>query len=238
MNYPPQGIMFNGGDIAFNVRTKAYFRADTIKWIDCFDIGASAGAYETVWDVASLNTQGLGTNVASTTPSFATLLTAGAVGDNEGTRSAYKIITRAKKNRTEISVTLKQTANTKFYFGWNDSGTNAMGAAADKYVIVFFDVSSHANWQIKVGDGATEEVFTSAVAADTSAITHEIWVDTDGTVHWAINGTEQVIDGVGDIDSNKMDAAAHYLIVGQAQCVTGAAAITAEIDYVENEKYK
>ena len=113
-----------------------------------------------------------------------------------------------------------------------------MGAAADDYVIVFFDKSDDDNWQIKVGDGVDEEVFTSAIPATTGAIVHEIWVETDGTVHWAIDGVEQVIDGAGDISSNKMTAADHYLIVGQLMVVAGAGAITAEIDYVENEKYK
>ena len=35
-----------------------------------------------------------------------------------------------------------------------------------------------------------------------------------------------------------MAADAHYLIIGQVQSVTGAAEIVAEIDYIENEKYK
>jgi len=64
---------------------------------------------------------------------------------------------------------------------------------------------------------------------------HEIWVETDGTVHWAVNRTE--LDITGSVN-NLMDAAAHYLIFGQAQSVTGAAVIVVEIDWIENEKTK
>ena len=130
---------------------------------------------------------------------------------------------------------LGQTVNTQFYFGWNDSGTNGMNPAVDKYVIVFYDDSDDPNWQIKVGNGAAEDVFTSAIPADTDDIIHEIWVETDGTVHWSVNGTE--LDITGSV-TKVMQADDHYLIVGQAQSVTGAAAIVVEIDYVENEKFK
>lgn len=214
-----------------------YHRSNMIKWVDCFAIGASAAAYSVVWDVASLNTQGAGTNVTSTTPSHITLTTDGAnPGDNEGTRSIYTIIQRLRLYRSEIGVSLGQLANTQFYWGWNTSATNAMVAAADKYVIVFYDVTLSPNWQIKVGDGTTEEVFTSDVVADLLPIKHEIWVELDGTVHWSINDTE--LDITGSITTNKMEADYHYLIVGQAQSVTLAAAVVVEIDYIETEKTK
>ena len=227
MLYPPRQI--------WDSYINSYFRRDIIKWLDCFDIGASAAGYELLWNVAALIT-GAGTNVVSTTPSYITLTTGVNIADAEGTRSEYAIIQRARRNRTEILVELGQTVNTQFYFGWNNNAANAMGAAADDYVIVFFDKSDDDNWQIKVGDGVDEEVFTSAIPATTGAIVHEIWVETDGTVHWAINGTEQ--DITGSIATNKMTAADHYLIVGQLMVVAGAGALTAEIDYVENEKYK
>lgn len=214
-----------------------YFRLATVLWIDCFDHGTVIDKYQKEWDITSLNTQGNGTNVIDSNPSHITLTTDNnAIGDNEGTRSEFAIIERARKNRSEIQVELGQTANTRFYWGWNTSGSNAMVAAADEYVIVFFDKSDDDHWQIKVGDGADEEVFTSAIAVDTSDIIHEIWVETDGTVHWAVNGTE--LDITGSISANKMTASDHYLIVGQAQSVTGAAAIVAEMDYIENEKFK
>ena len=214
-----------------------YFRKVTVLWIDCFDHGTVLDKYQKEWDITSLNTQGNGTNVIDSNPSHITLTTDNnAIGDNEGTRSEFAIIERARKNRSEIQVELGQTVNTQFYWGWNNSGTNGMNPAADEYVIVFFDVSDDPNWQIKVGDGTDEEVFTSAVAADTSDIILEIWVETDGTVHFAINGTE--LDITGSISANKMTASDHYLILCQAQSVTGAAAIVAEIDYIENEKFK
>lgn len=213
-----------------------YHRTDTIYWVDCFDHGTVANKYQWDWDIGSLNTQGNGTNTVDTTPSEITLTTDNnGVGDNEGTRTEFALVQRARQNRTEFSLDLKQTANTQFYCGWNTSTTNAMVAAADEYVIVFFDKSDDDHWQIKVGDGATEDVFTSGITADTSHITHEIWVETDGTVHWAINGVE--LDITGSVD-NKMTASNHYLIVGQAQSVTGAAVIVVEIDNVENEKTK
>ena len=231
-----EDVLFgNRQEVVGDVFFRSYFRRDVIKWLDCFDIGASAAAYELLWNVAALIT-GAGTNVVSTTPSYVTLTTGVNIADAEGTRSEYAIIQRIRENRTEIRVELGQTANTQFYFGWNTNGANAMAAAADDYVIVFFDVSDDPNWQIKVGDGTDEEVFTSAIAASTAAVIHDIWVETDGTVHWAINGIEQ--DITGSVTSNKMTAADHYLIVGQLMVVAGAGALTAEIDYVENEKNK
>ena len=213
-----------------------YRRSSTIHWIDCFDHGSTVAKYAQDWEVAALNTQGNGTNDIDTLPSHITLTTDNnGVGDNEGTRLEETTILRSRKNRSEWSVDLGQTVNTQFYCGWNTSGTNAMVAAADEYVIVFFDHADNANWQIKVGDGATEDVYTSGRAADTNHITHEIWVETDGTVHWALNGTE--LDITGSVD-NLMDAAAHYLIVGQAQSVTGAAVIVVQICHIENEKIK
>ena len=214
-----------------------YIRRATIYWMDCFDHGPTIDKYQKSWDITTLNIQGNGTNTVDTNPSHITLTTDNnAIGDNEGTKSEYKIILRSRKNRSEIMLQLGQTANTQFFWGWNDSATNAMVANADKYVIVFFDKSDDDHWQIKVGDGADEEVFTSAITADTDEIIHEIWVELDGTVHWAVNGTE--LDITGSISTNKMAADAHYLIVGQAQSVTGASAIVADIDYIENEKMK
>ena len=222
--------------ISGNLLVTEYNRSDFTLWIDCFDHGSTAAKYGQDWDIASLNTQGGGSNTIQTNPGNITMTSdSNGVGDNEGTRTDYQIVDRAALNRSEIGVTLGQTANTQFYFGWNDDTLNAMDAAADKYVIVFFDVSDNANWQIKVGDGSTEDVHTSSTAGATSFISHEIWVEADGTVHWLINGTEEIITGTVD---NKMDAADHYLIVGQVQSVTGAAAIVADIGYVENEKHK
>ena len=220
-----------------NVWTGSYRRGDTIRWQDCFDHGTVIDKYMKEWDITSLNTQGNGTNVIDTNPSHITLTTDNnAIGDNEGTRSEFAIVNRARRPRAEIVVELGQTVNTQFFFGFNNNGLNGMNPAADEYVIVFFDVSDDPNWQIKVGDGADEEVFTSAIAADTDEIRLEIWVELDGTVHFAINGTE--IDITGSISVNKMTADDHYLIVGQAQSVTGAAEIAADIDYIEFEKFK
>jgi len=216
--------------------TEEYIRRMTVLWNDCFDHGIGTQRYTWTWDITSLNTQGNGTNTIDTTPSHITLTTSAVgIGDNEGTRTEFAVVERARKNRSEILVDLSQTVNTQFYFGWNTSGTNAMVAAADEYVIVFFDDSDDPNWQIKVGNGATEDVFTSTKAASMDNIRHEIWVETDGTVHWAIDGVE--IDITGSV-SNKMTASDHYLIIGQLQSVTGAAVLVAEIDYIENEKLK
>ena len=213
-----------------------YNRYDYISWNDCFDHGSTVAKYGQDWDLTALNIQGNGSNTIQTNPSHITLTTDNnAIGDNEGTRTDYQIIERVRLNRTEFGCTLGQTVNTQYYMGWNTSGTNAMVAVADEYVIVFFDVSDNANWQIKVGDGATEDVFTSAIAGAATFIRQEIWVESDGTVHWAVNGTE--LDITGSVD-NLMTASDHYLIVGQAQSVAGAAVIVAEICYVENEKTK
>ena len=238
------GYATTGGDVLFegtievdgDTQVAGYRRVESIYWIECFDHGIAANRYSQNWDITSLNTQGNGTNTIDTTPSNITLTTDNnAVGDNEGTITHFQIILREELNRTEFHVDLGQTANTQYYMGWNTSGTNAMVAAADEYVIVFFDVSDNANWQIKVGDGATEDVFTSAVAADTNHTRHEIQVEADGTVHWSVNGTE--LDITGSVD-NLMTANNHYLIFGQAQSVTGAVVIVAEIHFVENEKTK
>jgi len=233
----PGDVLYEGSiEVDGNKQVAGYNRFDYIIWNDCFDHGSTVAKYDQDWETAALNTQGNGSNTIETNPSHITLTTDNnAIGDNEGTRTDYQIIERARLNRTEFGCTLGQTANTQYYMGWNTSGTNAMVAAADEYVIVFFDVSDNANWQIKVGDGATEDVFTSAIAGAAAFIRHEIWVESDGTVHWSVNGTE--LDITGTVD-NLMTASDHYLIVGQAQSVTGAAAIVAEICYVENEKTK
>lgn len=229
-------VVFNALLLHGDFETEAYIRRATILWNDCFDHGVGAFKYGWTWDITSLNTQGAGTNTIDTNPSHITLTTQNnAIGDNEGTRSDFVIIERARQNRSEFGVSLGQTVNTQFFCGWNDSGTNSMNPAVDKYVIVFFDESDDPNWQIKVGNGAAEDVFTSAIPADTSDIIHEIWVETDGTVHWSVNGTE--LDITGSV-TKVMQADDHYLIVGQAQSVTGAAVIVAEIDWVENEKTK
>lgn len=235
----PGDVLFEGTiEVDGDKQVAGYNRQDYITWNDCFDHGSTVAKYGQDWDLTALNTQGTGSNTIQTTPSHITLTTDNnAAGDNEGTRTDYQIVNRARQVRTEFSVDLGQTANTQFYCGWNTSGTNAMVAAADEYVIVWFDISDEEdpNWQIKVGDGATEDVFTSLIAADTNTVLHEIWVETDGTVHWAVNGTE--LDITGSVD-NLMTASDHYLIVGQVQSVTGAAAIVAEIDFVELEKIK
>lgn len=239
----PGDVLFEGsievdGDVFHeaNICTKGYSRTRTLYWQDSFDHGSTAAKYGQDWNLTALNTQGAGANTIDTTPSRITLTTDNnAIGDNEGTRTESAVIERARQNRTQFGIDLGQTVNTQFYCGWNTSATNAMVAAADEYVIMFFDHSDNANWQIKVGDGATEDVFTSAIPADTDHICLEIWVETDGTVHLSLDHVE--VDITGSVD-NLMTANNHYVIVGQAQSVAGAAIIVAEIDFVENEKMK
>jgi hypothetical protein len=230
-------VIFNELILLGDFRTSTYNRKCTCLWMDSFDHGTTIDKYQKEWQITALNTQGAGTNTIDTTPGHVTLTTDNnAIGDNEGTRSVMALVLRERKNRSEIAFHLGQTANTQFYFGWNDNATNGMNPAADKYVIVFFDVSDDPNWQIKVGDGTDEEVYTSGTPADTDEIIHDIWVELDGTIHWAINRVEE--DITGSISANKMEADAHYLIIGQLQSVTGAAVLVAEIDYIENEKFK
>lgn len=233
----PGDVLFEGSiEVDGTFQVAGFSRSEWVTWTDCFDHGSTAAKYGQDWDLTSLNVQGAGTNTIQTNPSHITLTTDNnGVGDNEGTRTDYAVVNRSRENKTEFGVELGQTANTQYYCGWNDDTLNAMVSNADKYVIVFYDAADNANWQIKVGDGATEDVFTSSVAADTSFIVHDLWVETDGTVHWMVNGTE--LDITGSV-SNKMDAADHYLIVGQAQSVTGAAVIVAEICYVTHAKNK
>ena len=233
----PGDVLFEGSiEIDGNQHTAGYLRSDYTLWVDCFDHGSTVAKYGQDWDLTALNTQGTGSNTIQTNPGNITMTTDNnAVGDNEGTRTDYQMVDRHSQARTDFGIHLSQTANTKFYCGWNTSGTNAMVAAADEYVIIFFDVSDNANWQIKVGDGATEDVFTSGIAGAVGFVRHEIWVESDGTVHWVVNGTE--LDITGSVD-NLMTASDHYLIVGQVQSVTGAAILVAEIGYVEHEKLK
>ena len=233
----PGDVLFEGSiEIDGNQHTAGYLRSDYTLWVDCFDHGSTVAKYGQDWDLTALNTQGTGSNTIQTNPGNITMTTDNnAVGDNEGTRTDYQMVDRHSQARTDFGIHLSQTANTKFYCGWNTSGTNAMVAAADEYVIVFFDVSDNANWQIKVGDGATEDVFTSGVAGAVGFVRHEIWVESDGTVHWVVNGTELNITGSVD---NLMTASDHFLIVGQVQSVTGAAILVAELGYVEHEKLK
>jgi hypothetical protein len=236
-----QANFSHDSDVQFNeiiahgdVKTEAYNRKDTIIWNDCFDWGIGTQRYQWTWDITSLNTSGNGTNTIDTNPSHITLTTSAlGIGDNEGTRTEFEVILRSRRNRSCVLMELGQTANTQFYFGWNISGTNAI-AGGGEYVLVWFDKSINNNWNISVNDGGGEDTYDSGVVADTDEIIHDIWTELDGTIHWSINGWEVPITGI----ANKMTASAHYLIVGQAQSVTGAAVIVAEIDYVENEKYK
>jgi len=219
-------------DITGQLTTGGYNRTATVVFQECFDF-ISTTNYEDNWDVSALIV-GTGTNDISTNASFITLTTDGAgANEKEGTRSNYAFITRAEKNRTEWVVQLSQTTTTNFYCGWNDDAANAMVAGADKYCIVFYEVGTDTDWRIKLGDGTDEEVVDTGVAVTTSETKIEVYVETDGTIHFWLDDTEIDVTSF----TNKLASDSHYLIVGQLETTDGTA-VTAKIDFLENEKFK
>ncbi|MHA2363879.1 MAG: hypothetical protein ACXAC7_07965 [Candidatus Hodarchaeales archaeon] len=214
-----------------DVSVTGYNRTATLQFTDDFDVWAQIG-YTTAWDVTALKV-GTGTNDITSNISRVTFTTDGAgANEKEGTRSNFAFVDRARKNRTETQIQLTQLTTTNFYWGWNDDAANAMVSNADKYFIIFYEVGT-ANWQVKLGDGTDEEVIDTGVVASTNKVNFEIWTDTDGTVYLVINTVEVDVSSF----TNKLQADNHYLILGQLETTDGTA-VSAQIDFIENEKYK
>lgn len=209
--------------------TKKYNRTEFITWADCYDT-ISQAVYADIYDVASWSAGG-GTNVITTTASHSTLTTGAIEGNAEGTRSSYATVLRSQLPRYEIEVDLTQTTDTEFYMGYNTETDGKYDQAADEYAMILFDDSADSNWRLVVSDGVGTQTIDSGVAASTSGFVLEIWVEADGTVHWAIDRVEMTASS-----TRLMTASAHYY--GYRVIAEDGGAVIAEVDYTEFEKMK
>jgi len=225
-----QNISFApAGTQQFSMSPQGYFRCAVERTLDSFDRWNDVG-YVNAYDTVSAKV-GAGSNLVSTTPSTATLVTGVNAADAEGTVTWMPVILRSRQPRAECVVGLDSVADGEFYFGYNFANDNGQ-AGGDEYVLIKFDKSASGNWFLVVNDGGGEDSQDSGVAATTDNTTLEIWVETDGTVHWSIDGTEITTAGI----TNKMTATAHYVVIQNK--AEGGGARTTSVEYVELEKTK
>ena len=94
------------------------------------------------------------------------------------------------------------------------------------------------NWRLTIMDTTAQEWSTEVVAVTVGvAQIMRLWVETDGTPHWAMGSTYDTVREIGTTGiANKMTVDDHYL---EYYVKTEAAAIKrADIDYLEIFKLK
>jgi len=207
---------------------KDYQRTEFSKFIEDFDAISQTNF------AASYAITGA-TNDVTSSASYNTITTAASAGSSGYTRSLYAQGHRALRTRLECKVKLSQVdADTEFYFDFNTQ-SGLTHSANDTFVAIAFRKNTSDYWQLLVDDGSGTETQTSSTAATTNDTILEVWVETDGTVHWAIDGVEQSTSSITKV----MATSAHY--VGYAVVSTtggGGAAKTALVDFFEMEKAK
>lgn len=200
---------------------------------DCFDM-TSQSLYADIYDITSL-TGGAGSNVVTSDVSHATLTTQASAGFMAGTKTTNPVAERSRKPRLEIQVKLSQVdADTEFYMGFNvqsDGGHDPN----DKFVIIGFDKNSSDYWTLYVDDGAGTQIQNGTFAADTNNTILTLWIDSDGSPHWAVNGLEQSLALI----TKKMTVDAHYIeFYVKSATGGGGGSKIAKVDYIEWEKSK
>jgi len=206
-----------------------FIPTEKVYTMDCFDREASRASFAAAYDIGTLSVGG-GTNVLNTRSSYNTLTTGGILNNQEGTRITDPIALRAREQYASIMVDLAQIADTEFRFGF--------WVAANELVYIEFDKSVNDNWRLTVDDTTGAQYGTTVFGPVTATMYFlRLWVDSDGTPHWAVDTiigtiTELSIAGV----TKKMTANPHY-IQYLVKTEAGAQKI-AEVDYLETEKNK
>lgn len=200
---------------------------------DCFDM-ISQASYADRYNITAL-TQGAGSNVVTSDVSHATLITQASAGFMAGTRTANPVAERIRKPKLEILVKLSQVdADTEFYMGFNVQGDGGHDPN-DKFVIIGFDKNSSDYWTLYVDDGAGTQSLNGTLPANTNNTRLTLWIDADGSPHWAVNGSEQDLFGI----TKKMTADAHYVeFYVKSATGGGGGSKVAKVDYIEWEKSK
>ena len=203
--------------------------AKYIHTIDCFDRGLSRQNFGGDYDIATLAIGG-GTNDVTTVVSHNALITGGVIGNQEGTRVHDLMALRSRETFIEIDVKLATDIAIDFKFGFYKD--------ANEFVYIEFDKSVNDNWRLTIDDGTGQEWSTEVVAVNPA--NHyflRLWVETDGTPHWAVGTTIDNIIEIGTTGiANKMTADGHYIEYKLA--TEAGAAKQADIDFLEIIKTK
>ena len=202
------------------------------KWVhemDCFDRGLSRFNFGQCYDIATLSVGG-GSNVVTTLTSHNTLQTGAVINNQEGTRIFDALAQRSRQFFAEIAVEMPSIADIEFRFGFYKD--------ADEFVYIEYDKSVNDNWRLTINDTTGQEWSTEVEAVTVgSAQILRLWVEDDGTPHWAMGAIYNSVVELGTSGvANKMTADDHYL---EYYVKTEAAAIKrADIDYLEIFKLK
>lgn len=202
------------------------------KWVhemDCFDRGLSRFNFAQCYDIATLSVGG-GSNDVTTLTSHNTLQTGAVTGNQEGTRIFDALAQRARLFFAEITVEMPSVADIEFRFGFYKD--------ADEFVYIEFDKSVNDNWRLTIMDTTAQEWSTEVVAVTVGAAQIlRLWVEADGTPHWAIGSIYNTVVELGTTGiANKMTADDHYL---EYLVKTEVNAIKrADVDYLEIFKLK
>jgi len=201
----------------------------TIYHIDCFDSGLSKQNFGAAYDIVTLAVGG-GTNEVLTNPSRNTLITGAVLGNTEGTRSLDNACTRSREYAIGLECELSSAADIEFRFGFYKD--------ADEYIYIEFDKSLSNNWRLHIDDGTGAEFSAEGLVAEANTDYYMLlWVETDGTPHWAIGTTPLNIVEMGRTGiANVMTADYYYYewYVKAEQAVVKQA----KIDYFERFKTK
>jgi len=197
--------------------------------VDCFDDGLSRQNFGAAYDITTLAVGG-GSNNVTTHHSRNTLITGAVLGNTEGTRSLDNACTRSRLYAIGCEVELNSAADIEFHFGFYKD--------ADEYIYIEFDKSLSDNWRLHIDDGTGEEFSAEGLvaAADTDYYML-LWVELDGTPHWAIGQTPTTMVEMGITGiANVMTADYYYYewYVKAEQAVVKQA----KIDYFERFKTK
>jgi len=202
------------------------------QWVheqDCFDRGLSRFNFAQCYDIATLAVGG-GSNDVTTLTSHNTLQTGAVINNQEGTRIFDALAQRDRAFFSEIAVEMPSIADIEFRFGFYKD--------ADEFVYIEYDKSVNDNWRLTINDTTGQEWSTEVVAVtEAAAQILRLWVEADGTPHWAIGPIYNTVREIGTTGiANKMTADDHYL---EYYVRAEAAAIKrADIDYLEIFKLK
>ena len=227
---PQTGPYSYGARVAESHSTSGMqWRAQWVHEMDCFDRGLSRFNFAQCYDIATLSVGG-GSNNVTTLTSHNTLQTGVVTGNQEGTRIFDALAQRARLFFAEITVEMPSLADIEFRFGFYKD--------ADEFVYIEYDKSVNDNWRLTIMDGTAQE-WSTEVAAVTEGV-HQIlrlWVEADGTPHWAIGSTYDTVRKLGTTGiANKMTSSDHYLeyyVKAEANVIKRA-----DIDYLEIFKLK
>jgi len=210
-----------------------YTRMKTILFQDCFDV-YSRSIYASTYNLAAAEFKsGLGTNtIVPPFPSYVSRanLTTGALNTNkEGTRSVLACVNRVKIPRFCIKV-LTDNINTEFRMGFYN--------AANKYAWIEFNPSLDSHWRLTMDDSTGAEYGSTVGGVVGAGVDDylELWLDSDGTIHWGQSATSIITEISNAGITKKLTADNYYFVfyIVTRENVTHFASV----DFIEIEKLK